>query len=201
MHRPDLWRLLTRTLQLTALARLLGLNRHARRLTRSRLYRFWIVAALALTLPWLAHSYMAPQTGDRLAGECRVLRVVDGDGVRLDCGPGRENLNVRLYCIDAPETSQAPWGDRSTQHLLSMLGPTVALERMDTDRYGRTIGRLISDGRDLNLQMVADGQAAVYRQFCSERKYYAAERQAREAGVGIWAVPGLHQAPWEYRRR
>ena len=99
--------------------------------------------ALALTLPWLAHSYMAPQTG-----ECRVLRVVDGDGVRLDFCPGRDNLNVRLYCIDPPETSQAPWGDRSFQHLPSLLRPTVALEGMDTDRYGRTIGRLISDGRD-----------------------------------------------------
>ena len=33
-----------------------------------------------------------------------MILVVDGDGVRLDCDPGREHLNVRLYCIDAPES-------------------------------------------------------------------------------------------------
>ena len=41
-----------------------------------------------------------------------MVRVVGGDGVHLDCDPGREHLNVRLYCIDAPETDQEPW-DRS----------------------------------------------------------------------------------------
>ncbi len=34
---------------------------------------------------------------------CSLNRVVDGDGVRLTCGLARENLNVRLWCIDAPK--------------------------------------------------------------------------------------------------
>ena len=41
---------------------------------------------------------------------CALNRVVDGDGVRLHCGRDRENLNIRLQCIDAPEPDQPPWG-------------------------------------------------------------------------------------------
>ena len=90
--------------------------------------------------------------------------VGNGDGVRVSCGPGRENPNVRLHCIDAPETDQGPWGSMATRHLENLLGPTFQLEVMDTDRYTRTIGRLVSEGVDLNRRLVFDGMAAVYPQ-------------------------------------
>jgi endonuclease YncB( thermonuclease family) len=127
--------------------------------------------------------------------------VVDGDSVRLDCGPGRENLNVRLYCIDAPETGQEPWGRIATEHLRGLLGPTITLETIELDRYRRTIGRLRQDGVDINLRLVFDGVAAVYPQYCVDSEYYEAEARARRNDRGIWAEPGPHQRPWEWRRQ
>lgn len=131
---------------------------------------------------------------------CALNRVVDGDGVRLNCGPGRENLNVRLQCIDAPETDQPPWGDRATERLRELVTPQVGLRSMDIDRYGRTIGRIYRNGEDLNLRLVYEGKAAVYPRYCDDPAYYDAERLARHAARGIWAKPGLHQEPWQWRR-
>jgi len=133
--------------------------------------------------------------------ECQVIRVVDGDGVRLNCGPGRENLNVRLYCIDAPEMNQEPWGSIATAHLRGLLGPTVTLETIELDRWGRTIGRIHQDGLDINRRLVYDGVAAVFPRYCKDSEYYEAETGARRNDRGIWAEPGLHQRPWEWRRR
>ena len=131
---------------------------------------------------------------------CLVNRVVDGDGIRLNCGLGRSNLNVRLQCIGAPESDQQPWGDRATDHLRALIGPTVGLWSMEFDRYGRTVGRIYRGGEDLNLRMVADGKVAVYPEYCDDDRYYQAERIARGAGIGIWSEPGFHQEPWEWRR-
>ena len=71
---------------------------------------------------------------------------------------GPRDLNVRLYCIEAPETEQEPWGDGSTRHLRGLVGPTVPLVNRGTGRWGRTIGQIFTpEGDDLNLAMVLDG--------------------------------------------
>jgi len=152
------------------------------------------VAATACT----GHNEWDPPVG--AAEVCGLNRVVDGDGVRLNCGPGRENLNVRLQCIDAPEPDQTPWGDRATERLRDLVAPRVGLRSMDIDRYGRTIGRIYRNGEDLNLRLVYEGKAAVYPRYCDDPAYYDAESFARYAARGIWAEPGLHQEPWQWRR-
>ena len=57
----------------------------------------------------------------------QVVSVGDGDTIRVSEGSRR--ITVRLACIDAPETSQRPWGDKSTALLrqLTPIGSEVAL--------------------------------------------------------------------------
>ena len=175
-------------------------------MVRGSLFRYGLAALLILALGVFmlgsdhdeARAGIAPQSGS--IESCAVNRVVDGDGIRLNCGPDRKNLNVRLHCIDAPESDQQPWAAHATAHLQSLVAPHVDLWSIELDRYGRTVGRIYRDGEDLNLRMVADGRVAVYPQFCDDRRYYKAERIARDAGVGIWSQPGMHQQPWEWRR-
>lgn len=50
--------------------------------------------------------------------------------------------------------------------------------------------------RSLNPALV---EAVVYPRYCSEQRYSVAERQARQAGQGVWTEPGLQQRPWEWR--
>jgi endonuclease YncB( thermonuclease family) len=109
---------------------------------------------------------------------------------------------VRLYCIDAPELAQAPWGRESRDHLRQIAPRQVTLRIRDTDRYGRKVAEVLTmDGENLNKRQVRDGQAAVYRQFCPDPAYGRLEADARAQGLGIWEKPGAQQTPWVYRHR
>ena len=163
--------------------------------------RLFVALAVLPTLIHLAWPYVTtPSASDVHRDFCAVIRVVDGDGVRLRCA-SRGEVNVRLYCIDAPETNQEPWGNMATAHLTQLVGSSVELAHRDQDRYGRIIGQIFSlEGIDINLRMVRDGMAVVYPQYCRDPDYYAAERAAREESSGVWAEPGYHQRPWAWRR-
>lgn len=129
---------------------------------------------------------------------CRVNSIHDGDTLRATCGG--EKVKVRFYCIDAPETAQRPWGTESRDHLRKIAPATVTLIEKDRDRYGRIVGEIFAGQQSLNLAMVEVGQAAVYRRYCTDRRYTAAEQRAKSARLGIWSKPGDHQQPWAYRR-
>ena len=166
-----------------------------------RLTLFWALAALGLTAPWMT-SCESPTLGHLFRQEqpCSVQSIHDGDTMRLTCNG--EHLQVRLYCIDAPELEQKPWGQESRNHLRAITPKRVLLIPHDQDRYGRTVGEVLTDDPDrenLNLAQVRSGNAAVYRSFCEGDAYYQAEREAKRIRAGIWERAGEQQAPWRTR--
>ena len=170
-----------------------------------RLLVWWALAGLGIALPWLLAGdsdltawLRQSATGPELA--CTLQSVTDGDTVRARCNG--EALKLRLHCIDAPELSQLPWGQESRAALRRLLPPRFSIRVRDTDRYGRKVADVIdpATGTVLNRAMVEAGQAAVYRRYCSDPSYRQAEAGAKAAGLGIWATPGDHQRPWDYRR-
>ena len=133
-----------------------------------------------------------------------VLSIGDGDTLRVQ--EGSRTLNVRLACIDGPETSQAPHGASARAQLqaLAPVGSTVELRIKATDRYGRSVAELSRNGRNLNQALVASGAAFVYWQYiqgCDRQTYSRLETEARLKGLGVWGVSGGVQRPWEYRSR
>ena len=131
-----------------------------------------------------------------------VLSVGDGDTIRVSDGPQR--LTIRLACIDAPETAQAPYGAQSREHLQQLLpvGSAVTPKIETKDRYGRTVAEVFRNGRSVNLAMVQSGQAFAYRYYlaaCDGRAYLAAEAQAEQSRRGVWAVSGGIDRPWDWR--
>lgn len=103
---------------------------------------------------------------------CIVDHCHDGDTCTLVCAG--ERVKVRLHCIDAPEMAQVPWGALSRDHLRerATIGATVDLVSVTRDKYGRTVGVLLRDGVNLNLNQVQAGWAAVYPKYCAEPVYY-----------------------------
>jgi endonuclease YncB( thermonuclease family) len=166
-----------------------------------RLTWFWALAAIGLILPWMM-SCESPLTHlSRQEQPCTLQSIHDGDTLRLTCNG--EHLQVRLYCIDAPELEQKPWGQESRNHLRAITPKRVLLIAHDQDRYGRTVGEVITDDPDrenLNLAQVRSGNAAVYRSFCEGDAYYQAEREAKRIRAGIWERAGDWQRPWEHRK-
>jgi endonuclease YncB( thermonuclease family) len=131
-----------------------------------------------------------------------VLSVGDGDTLRVR--EGNRTLNVRLDCIDAPETRQAPHGASARRQLqaLAPVGSTVELRVKATDRYGRAVAELSRGGRNLNQALVASGGAFVYWQYiarCDRQTYSRLENEARFKRMGVWGVSGGLTRPWDFR--
>jgi endonuclease YncB( thermonuclease family) len=172
------------------------------------------VAALSLggTSAWLAIQnepgvsdadeliMTAPQG---IAPTCELINIHDGDTMKLDCGWVENKssiVTVRLYCIDARELDQEPWGKLARDHLHSITGQVVAIDQVEWDRHGRLVARVYSKGQDLGLRMVADGFAPVYPKYCKDQRYYDAQAVVKPKGLGVWASSGDQQQPWEHRR-
>ena len=134
----------------------------------------------------------------------QVVSVGDGDTIRVSEGSRR--ITVRLACIDAPETSQRPWGARSTALLKQLMpvGSEVSLKVQTTDRYGRTVAELLNRLGNVNQLMVGAGQAFAYRRYlgqCNAQRYLQLEAEAKRQGKGVWSVgPSGITRPWDYRR-
>ena len=83
---------------------------------------------------------------DRLRGE--VVGITDGDTVTLMVN--REQYKIRLAEIDTPERGQ-PWGAGARQALSEkVFRENVTIEVVDTDRYGRLVGKIWFGNRDIN---------------------------------------------------
>jgi endonuclease YncB( thermonuclease family) len=135
----------------------------------------------------------------------RVVGVTDGDTVTVLDGQKVQH-KIRLAGIDAPEKAQ-PFGNRSKESLSDVaFEKSVTVETDKRDRYGREVGKMLVNGRDVNLIQVERGMAWHYKayereQSPSDRKLYdAAEDDAKAARRGLWRdaepVP-----PWEFRHR
>ena len=138
------------------------------------------------------------------AAELKVLSIGDGDTIRVTTPSGANKTTVRLACIDAPETSQV-LGIDARQALQEQLpiGTEISLRTKATDRYGRTVAEVLVGTTNINQALVAAGAAFVYWQYiegCDRETYSRLENEARLKSLGIWAVPGGIQRPWDYRR-
>jgi endonuclease YncB( thermonuclease family)/methylphosphotriester-DNA--protein-cysteine methyltransferase len=135
--------------------------------------------------------------------EGKVVKVSDGDTITvLD----RENNQhkIRFQGIDAPESKQA-FGQASKENLSNMIfGKEVKVVWSKTDKYGRTVGKILLDGRDINIEQIKAGYAWHYKSYEREQppedrvSYAAAEQDARAAKRGLWQDPNP-TPPGEWR--
>lgn len=129
---------------------------------------------------------------------CRVVGVSDGDTLTCLTSENRQ-IKTRLAQIDAPEKDQA-FGQRSKQALSELVfGKAVVLQPETTDKYGRTVAKVLVGGRDANLVQVKAGMAWVYAQYARDQAYFAAEREARSSKVGLWSDPNpIRPSDWRH---
>lgn len=145
---------------------------------------------------------LAPAWADTIIG--RVVGVADGDTITV-LDASRQEHKIRLDGIDAPEKAQA-YGQRSKQSLSDLVfGKAVEVDTHKRDRYGRQVGKVLLQGKDVNLEQVSRGLAWHYKAYAHEQaaedqeRYAAAEDAARDAKRGLWrdADP---TPPWEWRK-
>lgn len=161
-----------------------------------------VATLLAGTFVPLVPAHAAPLTTSEVNG--RVGRVVDGDTLILVTHSGAK-LTIRLAGIDAPEKAM-PFGDSATKMLSNLVGSgEVTVQMTKTDRYGRAIGKVLSQDSDVNLALIRHGMAWHYIRYAHEQTsedadaYAKAETEARKNTVGLWLAP-KPMPPWLYRR-
>lgn len=115
----------------------------------------------------------------------RVVRVADGDTITILDAANTQH-KIRFHGIDAPEKGQA-FGKAAGKFLAGLVaGRDVVVKVENTDRYGRTVGAVFCDGRDINLEMLKAGYAWHYKQYDKSAAYAEAESAARAAHCGLW---------------
>lgn len=138
-----------------------------RRWIRSLAIGLALVGALAL-----AQLTLSPPSMQSAAQEPSAsirLRVIDGDTVEV-----RETgERIRLENIDTPETGdrarcagERQAGELATAEARRLIGQAdrISIRRSGrTDRYGRTIGWIALDGRDLGAMLIEAGLARPWR--------------------------------------
>ncbi len=134
----------------------------------------------------------APQHRIRSKDEVLVLRAIDGDTIALEGG-----ARVRYIGVDTPETKDPRkpvqcFGKRAFEKNRDLVeGKLVRLARdiSDRDRYGRLLRYVYVGDIFVNLRLVEEGFAKSYSyppDIAKQAEFRAAERRAREAGIGLW---------------
>ncbi|WP_242063623.1 thermonuclease family protein [Nostoc sp. FACHB-892] len=134
-----------------------------------------------------------------------VVSVGDGDTIRVKTG--NKTVTVRLGCIDAPEMKQNPWGQQSSARLKQLLpvGQAITLRAVEIDKYKRLVAEVFVENRSVNLKMVQEGQAVIYRQYlksCPESKdsLLQGENTAKQQRLAFWSQSNPVM-PWDFRHK
>ena len=161
--------------------------------SRSALAGAIVIAALAALILTPAPSRAA----DNLAGQASVI---DGDTLEI------HGTRIRLWGIDAPESSQFCRGDDSLQYRCGAKAANdldaflarrpVSCVPISLDQYGRTVASCSVGTTDLAEWLVGNGLAIDWPKY-SKGKFDPIQRKAEHDGRGIWT--GSYVEPWLYR--
>lgn len=140
-----------------------------------------IIALATVVLLAAMYNFTQPTLAEDLHG--RVVSIADGD--TLTILTGTQQVKIRLAEIDTPERKQ-PWGNRAKQALSDkVFGKDVRVDVVDTDRYGRTVGKIWLGSRNINRELVREGHAWVYRKYMKDKSLLDDESHARKEKLGL----------------
>ncbi|OAF14132.1 thermonuclease family protein [Bradyrhizobium neotropicale] len=153
---------------------------------------------LRLAVALLASAFAIHEaTAGELIGQASII---DGDTLEI------HGNRIRLWGIDAPESSQLCRGDDSLPYRCGAKAANeldafiarrpVSCEPVGRDVYGRTVATCSVGSVDLAEWLVRGGLAFDWPRY-SKGKYDSAQREADHAGRGVWA--GSYVVPWLYR--
>ena len=145
-------------------------------------------------LPSLAVTGQEPITVD-------VRYVIDGDSLVVT--KNGEEMEVRLWGIDAPEYDQ-PHSDSSREALKHLVGGrSGVLYSKYRDRYGRFVALLLIGNLNVNEEMVRGGHSWVYDRYCDEQvceRWKRLQAEAQNHKRGLWRT-SEPIAPWQWKAR
>ena len=160
---------------------------------------FVLISATLVAVSASRNQLKSPEPIKVITG--KVVRVADGDTITVLDAQNTQN-KIRLYGIDAPEKAQ-DFGNKSREKLASLVaGKDVVVTVIDIDQYGRNVGRINIDGKEVAEEMLKAGLVWVYTAYCKIpecKSWKELETQAKTAKIGLWSNPTA-QEPWLWRK-
>ena len=171
----------------------------------SRAAALWVLVFVVLALvggriDLSGDEQQSPEGSSQLGSAGQVVRIVDGDTVRVRIGD--VTRTVRYIGVDTPETVkpnepvQCFGKQASAFNSRLVAGRRVRLqygpERLD--RYGRLLAYVYlagSESRSVNARIVAEGYGrvlAIAPNTAHLRPYLRLEDRARSRRLGLWAA-------------
>ncbi|HUP84427.1 MAG TPA: thermonuclease family protein [Acidimicrobiales bacterium] len=137
-------------------------------------------------------------------GSAIVVKVVDGDTIRVRFSGRSTQESVRLIGIDTPETHgpgglRECFGREATARTTALVPPGTAVRLVRDaearDRYARLLAYVYRkhDGLFVNLTLAREGFAAplsIPPNIAHSAEFVDAAGDARDAGLGLWGKCG-----------
>jgi endonuclease YncB( thermonuclease family)/methylphosphotriester-DNA--protein-cysteine methyltransferase len=150
-----------------------------------------------------AATTQAQANNVQLVIEGQVVNVHDGDTITV-LDKDNKKFHIRLQGIDAPELKQARGAESQANLSRMVMGKQVSIVWTKVDKYRRTVGTIMLNGKDMNIEQVKAGMAWHFKKYADEQDpkdrvtYAKAEEDARAAKLGLWQDPNP-TPPGDYR--
>jgi endonuclease YncB( thermonuclease family) len=122
----------------------------------------------------------------------KVVGVSDGDTITVLDADNQQH-KIRIDGVDAQESNQ-DFGSHAKQSLSDLVfGKTMTVTSRKKDRYGRVLGTVILEGKDINQEQINRGMAWFNWPYETEllanghEVYRMTETLARQKKRGLWA--------------
>lgn len=143
-----------------------------------------------------AAAQRSPSTTANPSGDtAEVAHIFDGDSLEVTIDGG-SLVEVRLLGINAPEGSEC-FGDEAKRALEDRLtGTTITLvaDNEESDQFGRVLRYVYVDGVNVNLAMIATGNAlAIQTGHSLNETFVGNSENAAAAGIGMWAADACRE--------
>lgn len=133
----------------------------------------------------------------------KVISITDGDTIIiLDSLLAKHK--VRVADIDCPEKGQ-PFGTKAKQFTSNEIyGKHVSIIPKDpsnpTDKYGRILGYVKYNSKDLSEELLKQGLAWHYKYYSKDKHLSLLESEAKKIKIGLWSDPHPIN-PYQWRKR
>lgn len=147
-------------------------------------------------------------SGEDSQQKFKVLKVFDGDSLQATAMD--LVFSIRLCGIDSPEIGTSdqqsqPLSREARSYLENLLNNReITLKNYGTDSYHRQLAEVFIDGNNINIEMIRQGLAEVYKgeppKTLDLHFYLKEQEKARRAGKGIWKLGKSYKSPKQWRR-
>lgn len=145
-------------------------------------------------------------SGEETRQKFKVLKVFDGDSLQVTAMD--LVFSIRLCGIDSPEIGDGegqPFSREAKAYLENLINNReVTFKNYGVDSYHRQLAEVFVDGKNINIEMIKQGLAEVYKgvppKALDLMLYLKEEKLAKKAAKGIWKLGKSYKSPRQWRR-